>query len=165
MTPPGCAGARAEFAGVVRPCPAAATGLEYARVSLAESYCTKAVMMSEQSISFEEVGDVTVAALRGCEITHQTGELLYARLRDLSDAGRPVKVAADLSRLTFLGSVGLTVMVVFLKRITSADGRFALAGLAGQCRNVMSVIRLDRVFDLYEDVLAGLGALQGSCGD
>lgn len=122
-------------------------------------------MMSEQTISFEDVGDVTVAALRGCEITHQTGELLYARLRDLSDAGRPVKVVLDLSSLTFLGSVGLTVMVVFLKRVSSADGRFALAGLAGQCRNVMSVIRMDRVFDLYEDVPAALEALRGSCDD
>jgi len=122
-------------------------------------------MMSEQTISFEDVGDVTVAALRGCEITLQTGEVLYARARDLSDADRPVKVVLDLSRLTFLGSVGLTVMVVFLKRVSSADGRFALAGMAGQCRKVMSVIKLDKVFDLYEDVPAALEAMQGSCDD
>ena len=122
-------------------------------------------MMSEQTISFEDVGDVTVATPRECEITHETGEALCAWLRDLSDAGRQAKVALDLSGLTFLGSVGLTVMVVFLKRVNAAGGRFVVAGLTGQCRNVMSVIRLDRVFDLYEDVPAALEALRGSCDD
>ena len=122
-------------------------------------------MMSEQTISFEDVGDVTVATLRECEITHEIGEVLYARLRSLTDAGRPVKVALDLSGLRFLGSVGLTVMVVSLKRIIAADGRFVLVGLTGQCRNVMSIIRLDRIFDLYDDLPVALEAMKGSSED
>ena len=122
-------------------------------------------MMSEQTISFEDVDDVTVATLRGREITHEAGEMLYARLRHLTDTERPVKVALDVSGLTFLGSVGLTVMVLSLKRINATGGRFALVGLTGQCRRVMSVIRLDSIFDLYEDLPVALKAMKGSSED
>ena len=116
--------------------------------------------MSEEPISFQEEADVTVAALQDPELTAAIGEVLHGKLLELTTAERPVKFILDLSNLSFLGSVGLGMLVVFLKRINAHEGRLALAGLTGHCRNVIEVTGLCKVLDLYKDVPSALAAMQ-----
>ena len=116
--------------------------------------------MNDISAVFENVQDVIVVRIRGKEISYRTGESLHAEMAPFQDDRKSLKFVLDLSNLTFLGSVGLTVLVVFLKRVKTMGGQLAIAGLTGQCRNVMSVTRLDKAFDFYPTVDEAVAAFQ-----
>ena len=112
--------------------------------------------MRQQAIHFELVGDVTIAALQTTEITPNIGKALRERLLELQAAGRPARFILDLSKLDFLGSVGLSVLVVFLKRVRASDGQVIISGLSGRCQDVMTVTDLDKVFTLCDGVESAL---------
>ena len=117
-------------------------------------------MMGQQAIHFELVGDVTIAALQTSEITPNIDKTLRERLLELGTAGRPARFILDLSKLEFLGSVGLSVLVVFLKRIRGADGQLIISGLTGHCQDVMTVTELDKVFTLCDGVESALDKIR-----
>ena len=116
--------------------------------------------MCNGPVHFQTVDDVTVATPQEPEITPKIGEVLRARLLELASAGQPAKFILDLSNLTFLGSIGLGVLVVFLKWVKASNAQLALAGLTKHCRNVMEVMGLNRVFKLHDSVSAAIEALQ-----
>jgi len=118
--------------------------------------------MTDTSAVFEDVQDVIVVRIQGQEISYHTGESLHAQMPACQAGEKPLKFVLDLSNITFLGSIGLTVLVVFLKRVKTAGGQLVIAGLTGQCRNVMSVTRLDRAFDFYVDTDEAVAALQAN---
>ena len=118
--------------------------------------------MTETSAVFKDVHDVVVIMVRDQELSYHAGESLDAQMPARLEGGKPLKFVLDLSKITFMGSVGLTVLVVLLKRIKTAGGQLAIAGLTGQCRNVMSVTGLGRAFDFYADTDEAIAALQAN---
>jgi len=117
--------------------------------------------MNGMCVSFREIDDIVVAKLLGQEITYEVGETLQSKLRSGPEA-KPPAFVLDLSSLTFLGSIGLTVLVVFLKRVKTTGGHLVIAGLGGQCRNVMNVMNLDKAFDLFDDLDVAIAAIQAA---
>ena len=118
--------------------------------------------MTETSAVFEDIQDVIVIRVQNREISYHTGERIQARMPACQDGRKPPKFVLDLSKITFLGSIGLTVLVVLLKRVKTAGGRLVIAGLTGQCRNVMSVTKLDRAFEFYVNPDEAVAALQAN---
>ena len=118
--------------------------------------------MTDTSAVFEDIQDVIVVRIPGQEISYHTGESLHAQMPAYDEDRKPLKFVLDLSNITFLGSIGLTVLVVFLKRIKTSGGQLVIAGLTGQSRNVMSVTRLDRAFDFYVDTDEAIAALHAN---
>ncbi len=82
---------------------------------------------------------------------------LKARMHELVGHGH-VELLCDLSAVTFLDSSGLAALVSGLKSTREAGGWIKLAGLNLQVRNIFSLTRLDRVFELYPDVEAALAS-------
>jgi len=116
--------------------------------------------MTDTSAVFEDIQNVIVVRIPDQEISYHTGESLHSQMPAFLEGQKPLKFVLDLSKVTFLGSIGLTVLVVFLKRVKTAGGRMVIAGLTGQCRNVMSVTKLDKAFDFYADTDEAIAALQ-----
>ncbi|MDP6546264.1 MAG: STAS domain-containing protein [Phycisphaerae bacterium] len=115
--------------------------------------------MTDTSAVFEDIQDVIVVRIQDQEISYHTGESIHSQMPAITEGQKPPKFILDLSKITFLGSIGLTVLVVFLKRVKTAGGQLVIVGLTGQCRNVMSVTRLDRAFDFYDDTDEAIAAL------
>ncbi|MDP6635761.1 MAG: STAS domain-containing protein [Phycisphaerae bacterium] len=116
--------------------------------------------MADTSVVFEDIQGVIVVRVLGHEISHHIGESIHTQMPASRDADTPLKIVLDLSNITFLGSIGLTVLVVFLKRVMTAGGRLAISGLTGQSRNVMSVTKLDKAFTFYDDTDQAIAALK-----
>jgi len=112
-----------------------------------------------EAVIFRQTGDVTIAALQTTEITSKASDMIQVRLREMQNRGPAVKLVLDLSKLDFLGSVGLSVLVLLLQRVRKGEGRLALAGLTGLCRDVMRVTGLERAFQICDDVPAALKVL------
>jgi anti-anti-sigma factor len=65
-------------------------------------------------------------------------------------------VLFDLRQLEQLDSAGVTTLIVIFKRVRSNKGDMKITGLNGQPREIFRLLRLDKVFDIYEDFDAAL---------
>ena len=118
--------------------------------------------MADEIITVETTGNVAVVTLNIAEITFHVSEKLQADVTALATEHPAQAVVLDLSALKFLGSMGLTTLVVLLKRLREAEGRLLVAGLAGQRLRVMQLMRMTKVFELHPDVPSALQALQAA---
>jgi anti-sigma B factor antagonist len=71
---------------------------------------------------------------------------------------RPGCVVVDLSRVTYIDSSGLAVLISAMQDVEEYGGRFALAGLQENVRIIFETARLDKVFLIYPHVDAALAA-------
>jgi anti-anti-sigma factor len=62
----------------------------------------------------------------------------------------------DLGNLEFVDSAGLGVLVGIYKRVTQRGRRVAVARAQPYVARVMKIIKLDRVFDSFDDVPSAL---------
>ncbi|MBO9523472.1 MAG: STAS domain-containing protein [Nocardioidaceae bacterium] len=93
--------------------------------------------------------DHTVVALAG-ELDLTSGDLLRAALvRGLHDHPRLV---LDLSRLTFIDSGCLSLLLAATKLARETDGRMRVAAPQPHVRRTLMLTRLDRVLEIYDSV-------------
>jgi anti-sigma B factor antagonist len=73
------------------------------------------------------------------------------------EAGRG-QLVLDLSRVVFIASAGIGMLVTVLKRI-GMQGGLRLCGVQGQVASSLRLSRMDRVFPVFADVPAALASL------
>jgi anti-sigma B factor antagonist len=103
-----------------------------------------------------------VLALRG-EVDALTAPQLGRRLLSLTDEGKTMLVV-DLSRVTFMDSTGIGVLINALRQLTSRSGSLALV-----CPNervlrpfkVTGLVGYLPIFGSREEALGGVGAVSG----
>ena len=71
---------------------------------------------------------------------------------------KPEKLIVDLSRVTYIDSSGLAVLIGAIKDVEGHGGKFALAGLQEAVALTFEVARLDQVFRIFPTVDAALAA-------
>ena len=65
-------------------------------------------------------------------------------------------LVVDLSRVTYIDSSGLAVLIEAMQHIQEYGGKFALAALQENVRSIFEIARLDQVFRIFPDVDAAL---------
>lgn len=73
-------------------------------------------------------------------------------------ARKPKKLVVDLSKVTYIDSSGLAVLIEGMQNVEAYGGQFALAGLQEAVRPIFEIARLDQVFKIFPDVDAALSA-------
>ena len=73
-------------------------------------------------------------------------------------AQKPKVVVVDLSKVTYLDSSGLAVLIEGMQKIQEYGGKFALAGVQESVRHIFEIARLDQVFQIFPDVDSALAA-------
>jgi anti-sigma B factor antagonist len=106
----------------------------------------------ELSLSTYDSGDHTVLEVGG-EVDVYTAPRLRERLVELVEQGSR-HVVVDLSRVEFLDSTGLGVLVGALKRLRAVNGTFKLVCAHERLLKIFRITALDRVFALYDTVEA-----------
>lgn len=104
----------------------------------------------ELSLAIRTVEGRTVLEVAG-EIDVYTAPQLRERLIALVDDGVR-KVIVDLSRVEFLDSTGLGVLVGGLKRLRSVGGDLVLVCSHERLLKIFRITGLDRVFTLHDSV-------------
>jgi anti-sigma B factor antagonist len=72
----------------------------------------------------------------------------------------PHKVLFDLYDLEQIDSSGVTAFIVIFKRVRSNKGDMKILGLMGQPREIFSLLRLDRIFEIYSDLDEAIASFQ-----
>jgi len=57
-------------------------------------------------------------------------------------------VVADLSEVKYIDSTGITLIIGIYKSLTTSDKKFSVVGARDEIKNLFSVIRLDRIFNI-----------------
>ena len=97
----------------------------------------------------------TVLFLRG-EIDVYTAPRLRQSIVDLVEAGTP-HIVVDMSRVDFLDSTGLGVLVEGLKRIRSREGTLSIIATQEKILKIFSITGLNKAFPIYRSVEDALG--------
>jgi anti-sigma B factor antagonist len=71
---------------------------------------------------------------------------------------KPKQLVVDLSKVTYIDSSGLAVLIEGMQNVESYGGKFALAGLQDNVRPIFEIARLDQVFRIHPDVDSALAA-------
>jgi anti-sigma B factor antagonist len=73
-------------------------------------------------------------------------------------AQKPARLVIDLSRVSYIDSSGLAVLIEGMQNVEAYGGKFSLAGLQENVRPIFEIARLDQVFIIFPDVPAALAA-------
>ena len=71
---------------------------------------------------------------------------------------KPKQVVVDLSKVSYIDSSGLAVLIEGMQNVAAYGGKFSLSGLQESVRPIFEIARLDQVFQIYPDVDAALAA-------
>ncbi|MCA1658722.1 MAG: STAS domain-containing protein [Verrucomicrobiaceae bacterium] len=71
---------------------------------------------------------------------------------------KPKTLVVDLTKVSYIDSSGLAVLIEAMQNVEKNGGKFALAGLQESVRPIFEIARLDQVFRIYPDAGAALAA-------
>jgi anti-sigma B factor antagonist len=97
-----------------------------------------------------------VLSLEG-EIDLHVSPRVAVSLRQMT-AKKPKQLVVDLSRVTYLDSSGLAVLIEAMQNVEKHKGKFAIVGVQETVRSIFDIARLDQVFRIFPDVDAALTA-------
>lgn len=105
----------------------------------------------------EQAGDVVVVKLSGRldSSTAQPTEENFMRAL----ASGPLHLAIDMSKLDYISSAGLRVLLVVAKKVQQAKGKVVLFGLVHNVREVFAISGFDRIFAIQPDIEAAVAAV------
>jgi len=106
---------------------------------------------AEFKISTIPSDDGTARIVLEGELDLYTAPELKAALTDLSDTVR--RLTVDLSRVEFIDSAGLGILVAAARTMRGRDGSIALVGVDHSVHKVFQVTGLDSWFELTADRL------------
>ena len=92
---------------------------------------------------------VTVMDIQG-RIDSITSGLFLSRLNELIDGGCN-RFIIDFSRLSFISSVGLRVLLVCDKKIRPRDGKIILCGLSTDVQEVFKITEFSTIFPVCKN--------------
>jgi len=106
----------------------------------------------------ERAGDVLIVRMSGRldSSTAQPAEESFSRA--LGDG--PPRLAVDLSKVEYVSSAGLRVLLVVAKKVQQAKGKVVLFGLVPNVREVFSISGFDQIFSIEPDAAAAVAAVR-----
>lgn len=102
--------------------------------------------MASQPLVFEIEGEIDL---------HQAPQV-KAQMEPLLQK-QPAHFAVDLTRVGYMDSSGLALLIETMQNIQSYGGKFALFGLTESVRAIFEIARLDQIFQIYPSREAALG--------
>jgi len=111
-------------------------------------------------ISSRTVDDRIAVVSPAGEVDLHTAPEIKQRIGELSDQGYN-QIVVDLSRIDYLDSTGLGVLVGALKRLREKDGELRLVHPTSRVMRVLEITRLVNVFQIFDSEEEALGGLTG----
>ncbi len=69
---------------------------------------------------------------------------------------KPSNLVVDLSRVSYIDSSGLAVLIEAMQNVDKYGGKFALVGLQENVKPIFEIAKLDQVFRIFPDAEAAL---------
>lgn len=96
-------------------------------------------------------GDVVVLEPKGKIMGGPDATLLHDKLHDFIDQNKK-KVVIDLSKVEWMNSTGLGILISGLTTMRNNGGELKLAGITEKIESLLTITKLITVFDSYDNV-------------
>lgn len=100
--------------------------------------------------------DLTIVLVEG-EIDGATAPVAQGKILPVVQAGG--KVLLDMTKLSYMSSAGLRMLLLLHRQSTSSGGRVVLVGLSDEIRDTMSATGFLDFFTVFDTLEAGQSAL------
>ena len=94
---------------------------------------------------------ITVLELKGNIMGGEDETIFYQKLHELIEQDRK-RIVLDLSRVEWINSRGLGILISGLSTMRNSGGDLKLAGLADKVKSLLTMTRLITAFDSHETV-------------
>ena len=109
--------------------------------------------MSEQQVmSITQRDDLVLAVVHQAEMDEEATGKMQAEVLASSEQAGELPVALDLSNVSFFPSLSLGAIVTMLNTLKARGQRLILVGLQPPVRESLALTRLDKLFEIREDV-------------
>ena len=92
------------------------------------------------------------------EIDLHVSPRVAAALGSMIDT-KPKRLVVDLTKVTYIDSSGLAVLIEGMQNVEAYGGKFILAGIQDNVKPIFEIARLDQVFIIFPHVDAALAAI------
>src|SRR5438045_1070275 len=92
-------------------------------------------------------GDCVIVTVKG-EIDLQASPELRVALLELLKKYSPKKLVLNLSRVAYMDSSAIAVLVEMLKKMNSAGGKIYLTSLQPRVQGLLEIVRLNTIFSI-----------------
>jgi anti-sigma B factor antagonist len=93
-----------------------------------------------------------------CEIDLHVSPRISTALAAMIEQ-KPPRLVVDLSKVTYIDSSGLAVLIEGMQNVEAYGGKFILAGIQENVKPIFEIARLDQVFIIFPHVDAALAAI------
>ena len=101
------------------------------------------------TVKEREAGEVVVLELSGKIMGGPDASLLNDKLHELIDKGK-VNVVADLSKVNWMNSSGLGILIGGLTTMRNNKGELKLASVTDRIQSLLMITKLMTVFNTYD---------------
>ena len=119
---------------------------------MARNSTERVTVLKHQSIGVAEL--VEFPARTDAAVAPEARE----EIKELLQSGR-ARMIIDLTRVRFIDSSGLSVLVTAHKAVASANGEVVLLGPTPEVRSLLELTRLHRLFRVFETVESAVAGL------
>lgn len=106
----------------------------------------------------EKSGDITIVVISGENLDASNEKEFKRDVRPVLEAN--AKVVFDMGRLRFVDSSGLGAILSCLRQLNAAGGDLKLCEMTKPVRTLFELVRMHRVFDIYNTRDEALRAFQ-----
>ena len=108
----------------------------------------------------EEKRDAVLILSAEGRLDADTAGDVQGQIEGLIDGGENA-LLLDLTKLDYISSAGLRVLLIAAKRLNGNNGRFAICGLSDNVAEVFAVSGFDTIIDIHPDIQSAYSALTG----
>ena len=105
----------------------------------------------------EKESDIDIVTISGRLVATDAPEA-RENLKAIVEAGNG-KLIIDLSRVSFIDSSGLSVLISAFKLIRAKDGRMLLSGISKNVQTLLELTRLSEIFEMFASTEAAVEAI------
>jgi len=116
--------------------------------------------MTATVIEIDRNGSAPILRIEG-DVTSSSEAELMAAYASIADGGTRL-VVLDFSRLAYMNSGGIGLLVTLLVRTQRAGQRLLAVGLSEHYRQILALTRLDEAIAIHDDQTAALAAAQSA---
>ena len=109
------------------------------------------------NITTRKSNDITVLDIGGPFKVGPAIELFHEQVRALQ-ADTPTQLLVNLGGISYMDSSGLGVLVRTYNKITSAGGKCKFCAAPKHVMNILKVVHLDSVLELFDDETSALSS-------
>jgi anti-anti-sigma factor len=102
------------------------------------------------SLRVTREGRIARLSFSGCDAIDSVNALAI-KAESLAMLGESADVVIDLTGVEFIDSAGVGVLVALFKNSRLKGGRARFCGLTAGVRGVLEIIRLDQIFEIFDD--------------